>query len=66
MHHEELIITASTKKLKEEEYEKMVKVLSEDQKKRLREIKDPIPGSGSGSTSGSSSGSSSASSSDSK
>ncbi len=55
-------LESQVKKLKDEEYEKMVKVLTDDQKKRLKEIKDPIPGSGSGS--GSASGSASSSTSD--
>jgi hypothetical protein len=40
------------KKLKDERYEKMVKVLTDEQKKRLKEIKDPIKESSSASSSG--------------
>jgi hypothetical protein len=54
-------LESQVKKLKDDEHDKLIKVLTEDQKKRLKEIKDPIPDKSSSSGSGSSSGSASTS-----
>jgi hypothetical protein len=55
-------LEAQIKKLKDDEHDKLINVLTDDQKKHLRELKDPIPDKGSSSSSTSSSTTSSSSS----